>query len=658
VVYDQDDRTDLYAIEAPLWRERAASTVALVPPDLLSIEADSVTYESVVYGEHFDLCPGEAFFDQPRLGRCSGTLVDDDVVLTAGHCIEDQDECDSRRVVFDWAISDPDAAPVLTPDSIYTCAEILTTVDTDGDHRVDYTFIRLDRAPERPIAPLRQEDAPFALNTSVAVIGYPNGIPLKYAPNGAVINPRAEQVDFFEATLDTFGGNSGSGVFNDAGEVVGILVRGERDYETTDDGCDIVNVLSSDRTIEEGAEDVTYIARALEGLCRTGHRGARLCAPGDQTWCYPCLLDADCREGWTCDANADNPEQRSCAAPCAGDDDCRADHTCQNQRCHPRQTLTCNGPDVWSKNRCGHLIAPVFVCDPDQRCGGQACEPAPQGDRCQNPIVLDPVNQQVVGDMEAEDFSAQARGTCAGNGPEAIFAFTVEEPTQIIAEATGYDTVLHLRAGCDGEELACNDDHEPPGERGAHIEAELPPGEYRLFLDAFNFNVGAYTLNLTFAPTGCAEACLEGATECREADVYACVISDGCPTWQLSSTCDDDTQCLDGECLPGPDAGPLEDMGVDAELALDLGLPEDMSVADLGVDLGRPDLAVDAGAVDAARADATPADAAPGDGALADAGSRSGGGGGCQSGPSGPTHPLLLLGLPFLALLRRRRSAH
>jgi hypothetical protein len=73
---------------------------------------------------------------------------------------------------------------------------------------------------------------------AVHVIGHPVGLPAKYAPN-ATVRDNAPAA-FFVANLDTYGGNSGSPVFNsDTHEVEGILVRGERDFQTTPQGCTI-----------------------------------------------------------------------------------------------------------------------------------------------------------------------------------------------------------------------------------------------------------------------------------------------------------------------------------------------------------------------------------------------------------------------------------
>ncbi|MGM0889805.1 MAG: trypsin-like serine peptidase [Bacillota bacterium] len=74
-------------------------------------------------------------------------------------------------------------------------------------------------------------------NSAVHVIGHPVGIPTKFA-GGAVVR-KNDQDAFFIANLDTYGGNSGSPVFNsDTHEVEGILVRGETDF-VRDGNCNV-----------------------------------------------------------------------------------------------------------------------------------------------------------------------------------------------------------------------------------------------------------------------------------------------------------------------------------------------------------------------------------------------------------------------------------
>lgn len=69
------------------------------------------------------------------------------------------------------------------------------------------------------------------VNCDVSVIGHSSGLPLKFADEAKV--KRDIDSEHFEADPDTFGGNSGSPVFSGK-EVVGILFRGNKDYEVTE----------------------------------------------------------------------------------------------------------------------------------------------------------------------------------------------------------------------------------------------------------------------------------------------------------------------------------------------------------------------------------------------------------------------------------------
>jgi hypothetical protein len=77
---------------------------------------------------------------------------------------------------------------------------------------------------------------PLEPNDSVVVIGYPLGLPVKIADDAIV---RSLGKGFFKANCDTYEGNSGSAVFDDAqlqkGHLLvdGILVRGEDDFART-----------------------------------------------------------------------------------------------------------------------------------------------------------------------------------------------------------------------------------------------------------------------------------------------------------------------------------------------------------------------------------------------------------------------------------------
>lgn len=85
------------------------------------------------------------------------------------------------------------------------------------------------------------------------------------------------------------------------------------------------------------------------------------------------------------------------------------------------------------------------------------------------------------------------QGSCAfktsANAGEALFAFTLAEPSSIDATTdfadTSFDTVLYLRSACEGAELACADDIDAANSnfRSRLQAANLPAGDYVLVVD-------------------------------------------------------------------------------------------------------------------------------------------------------------------------------
>jgi V8-like Glu-specific endopeptidase len=126
----------------------------------------------------------------------------------------------------------------------------------------DYALIRLDRKVVGRTPLKYRKSGKIAEGQEIVVIGHPTGLPTKVA-GGANVRENHRDV-FFNANLDTFGGNSGSAVFNaDTGEVEGILVRGEQDYEYDwSKGCRVVYKCTDDGC---RGEDVTRITN-IEAL--------------------------------------------------------------------------------------------------------------------------------------------------------------------------------------------------------------------------------------------------------------------------------------------------------------------------------------------------------------------------------------------------------
>ncbi|WP_164012352.1 trypsin-like peptidase domain-containing protein [Pyxidicoccus trucidator] len=277
VVYGVDNRQDVNLHTDAYLRARAhQSTVALMRPTAINAtNPDNVTFTGNTLQVDNNLCATERFLSDPSPAFCSGTLIDDDLVLTAGHCITAAN-CANTRFVFNFYRATPLALQTVTTQDIFSCSSVVARqLAVVNGQNLDFAVVRLDRSavPRFTPAPVRSENAALPVGQGVAVIGSGSGIPYKIDSGGSVRDSRTATLDFFVANTDTFGGNSGSGVYDLLWQsVVGILVRGETDY-VANGSCNIVNVCS-----ETGCrgEDITYVRPALDAYCAVA-TSRRLC---------------------------------------------------------------------------------------------------------------------------------------------------------------------------------------------------------------------------------------------------------------------------------------------------------------------------------------------------------------------------------------------
>ncbi len=264
IIYGADDRLDIRDVNDAALIEVANSTAAMIPSWKAGYYTDRIVIPAIndllnLKGT-YNVCAGERFIKQPTLADCSGFLVGEKTLVTAGHCVNETQGCGDNVWAFDYKLDTPGIeAPVLSSSNIYRCAKVVKSV-LDPITKMDYAVVELDRAvlDRRPLTFRKTGIVP--VNTPLVVIGYPSGLPLKVAGGARVmdINPV-----FFRGNLDTYGGNSGSAVLNaKTHEVEGILVRGARDYVDTDAGCRVSNVILVDRP----SESVTLITNVKEIL--------------------------------------------------------------------------------------------------------------------------------------------------------------------------------------------------------------------------------------------------------------------------------------------------------------------------------------------------------------------------------------------------------
>jgi V8-like Glu-specific endopeptidase len=497
VVYGEDDRREFFEVSDPVLRQRLArSTVAIVPAGRIDVSnPEQITFDVPSLGDDDGLCEGERYREQPVIASCSGTLVDRDLLLTAGHCVDSAAGCDDQRFIFDLYYESATQLASVSAADVYRCRELVTRFN-DGD--ADYALIQLDRPVPEPHgpAPVRLENEPLAQGSGVSLVGFPRGIPAKVAAGGRVIDGRDRRLDFFVSTIDAFSSNSGSGVFDERGDLAGILARGEDDY-VWEGSCRRVHVVPESDDLTE-AEESTYLARAVAGLCATGW-GSDLCGPTGG-WCRPCAGVLDCPEGWACRSLDEDSGVTWCAPPCEVNADCADGHRCEpSGYCKPESEGQCSAYGIVRRNSCGRRLG-ITPCERDTVCRAGACVAADAGNVCETAMELEPQSAVLRGQL-GEGFGNDHRGSCGGDGRERVWGFELTERTRLIATATGFDSVLYLRRGCAAAgELSCNDDSEPPGAFGSRLDQVLEPGRYALFLDAYELERASYRLELVFSP--------------------------------------------------------------------------------------------------------------------------------------------------------------
>lgn len=246
IVYGVDDRVETFEADAISQKLAASTAGMLFNSDVVDL-GDHILVDPTPISETYLLCKEERFLDQATPIGCSGFLVAPDLLVTAGHCVRTQENCDNVQWIFDFKVDEATgkAPTMLSKELTYSCKEVLEAKrysDTKGGD-YDHALIRLDR-PVLDRAPLKyRTSGKIDDNADLMVIGHPSGLPQKVAKGANVVENSHK--NYFQANLDTFGGNSGSAVFNTATmEVEGILVRGGKDYESTEDGCRIVHTTS------------------------------------------------------------------------------------------------------------------------------------------------------------------------------------------------------------------------------------------------------------------------------------------------------------------------------------------------------------------------------------------------------------------------------
>jgi V8-like Glu-specific endopeptidase len=269
IIYGSDSRVEASDfVQGPPWRLEAVNkAVALFPKEEADDGdggVDGGAAEDELLGQ--GLCPEERFIDQPSFAECSGVLLEENIVLTAGHCFRTADTCSRYTYVLGYTEEADDEAVVARACTRTLLRELGNLKDGS---RVDYAFVEL-AAQSRPDGSSRDagelSEPRIERGTKLVTLGYPDGRPLKIDLDATATDVGSTD---FGLRTDAFRGSSGSGVYNLDGKLVGILTNGQVDY-SWDSGrqCFAANTVSA--AMSDAEERALFASVAISRACAQG----------------------------------------------------------------------------------------------------------------------------------------------------------------------------------------------------------------------------------------------------------------------------------------------------------------------------------------------------------------------------------------------------
>jgi hypothetical protein len=214
-IYGTDDREEVVFTDH-LDRSRP---VAVALHNRFSWQLPKV--KSASLKERLRVCPDDRFADQPSIAVCTGVHIGGGVILTARHCMKTALDCERYRWAFNYRTDVVgDKSGEFNLENTYRCEKILLS-----DEKLDLSLVQLEKTASTEATQKLTASAP--VTTHIYALGSPVGLPLKYS--GLGLSKEGEE-HFILASLDVFQGNSGSPIFNDRDEMLGVLIAGEKDF--------------------------------------------------------------------------------------------------------------------------------------------------------------------------------------------------------------------------------------------------------------------------------------------------------------------------------------------------------------------------------------------------------------------------------------------
>ena len=271
-------RLDVYQHPRETLRRRAIESTLTTMSRMAVDESDpeDIRIDHARVGSPLGLCSSEPEDADLIAGGCTATLIDDDLVLTAGQCISEA-TCAEIRFVFKYQRASRSTMAPIRQDDVFRCEQVVVHRGSKGRQRARYAIVRLDRpaTPRFKPVPLRLTDISLARGQNVAVIGNTAGRPTRIDSLARVYRRKTGR-HFFRLSTQACG-QAGSAVYEtDSYSLAGILIGGGRSYKNVTSECAPVN-----RCPVQGAmcclhSDAIYLPHVVADYCAS-YASERMC---------------------------------------------------------------------------------------------------------------------------------------------------------------------------------------------------------------------------------------------------------------------------------------------------------------------------------------------------------------------------------------------
>lgn len=216
MVYGEDNRQ-----EAPPYLKISRAIFAQIPKTRIDLETlEFKNFEDLK--ERHNLCDAQRFEKEKSLVECSAFLVDSDLIMTAGHCLDLNSKSIKQNCEDHFWVVDHFKNEDLKEKSIFKCKSV-EFIRADYEEESDYALIRLDRSAHGRIPFELSLETPSKTD-ELAALGFPLGASMKLSNKGKFLSLKRKAMTY---SLDVFGGNSGSPVINlETNKVVAVHIQG------------------------------------------------------------------------------------------------------------------------------------------------------------------------------------------------------------------------------------------------------------------------------------------------------------------------------------------------------------------------------------------------------------------------------------------------